>query len=264
MERTIQKCIEVDGSFLHVDVYGEPDGPAIVLIPGVMADAAGWADVARHLDAWATVAVVNRRGRHPSGPLAAGYDLDSELADATAVLREVRDVRTLFGWSYGGLIALHLANHQAVPHVIAYEPVMHPFGAHALSELQRAHEESDLDAVLTVALRDVSGMPEGQITALRADGAVWDQLRLLSAPLFAETAAINSAPQPARLATNAERIDLIVGELNRGREPYGTSFDDIAQRVPRADVHELGEQGHLAHLEAPARLAALMNEIRTR
>ncbi len=259
MERTIQKRVEVDGSWVHVDVYGELDGPAIVVIPGVLADAAGWADVAGRLNAWRTVAVVNRRGRRPSGPLTAAYDVKSEVADAAAVVRGFSDVRTLFGWSYGGLIALHLANHQAVPQVIAYEPVMRPFGAHALTELRQAHEHADLDAVVTIALRRVSGMPDEQAAALRADDAVWHELRRLGEPLYAETAAINNAPQPARLAAEAGHVDLIVGERNRNRDPYGTSFNDVARLVPLADAHELDGQGHLAHLEAPTRLAELMN-----
>ena len=41
MEQAIQKQIQVDGSWVAVDVYGEEDGPAIILVPGVMADAAG-------------------------------------------------------------------------------------------------------------------------------------------------------------------------------------------------------------------------------
>ncbi len=257
----MQKRVEVDGSWVAVDVYGDPDGPAIVMVPGVMSDASAWRQVAMRLDAWETVAVVNRRGRQPSGPLTPAYSLPAEVDDAAAVLREFSDVRTLFGWSYGGLIALHLANARSVPHLMAYEPVMRPFGAQALPQLRQAHDDADFDAAVEIALRQVAGMGDEPVQALRADDTVWRELRRLSTPIYAETVAINEASQPAELATETDRIDLIVGELNRGRAPYGTSFDDVARHVPSATVHRLSGQGHLAHLEAPAQLAALVNNL---
>jgi len=262
MERTIQKHVEVDGSWVTVDVYGAANGPAIVVIPGVMADAAGWAAVAHHLEGWQTVAVVNRRGRHPSGPLTSGYDIQTEVGDAEAVLREFSDVRTIFGWSYGGLIALHLANTVTVPHLIAYEPIMAPFGATALPDLKSAHDTGELDRSVEVALGQVTGMPGEVIESLRSDSALWAGLRNVSSPIYSETQSLNDAPAPEEFARGAARIDLIVGERNRGMAPYGTTFDDVTRRTSRGVVHELAGQAHLAHLEAPDHLAALVNHLR--
>src|SRR5699024_10994555 len=129
------------------------------------------AEVAQRLEGWEAVAVVNRRGRHPSGPLTDGYGLSTEIADTAAVVREFSDVRTLFGWSYGGLIALSVANVIAVPHVIAYEPVMAPFGAGALPDLHRAHASGELDESVDVALRRGAGMEEQAGAALRSQEA---------------------------------------------------------------------------------------------
>jgi pimeloyl-ACP methyl ester carboxylesterase len=262
MEQLIQKLVEVDGSWVSVDVHGDPDGPVIVVIPGVMADSAGWAAVARQLKGWRTVAVVNRRGRHPSGPLTDAYDIEAEVRDTEAVLREFSDVRTLFGWSYGGLIALHLANAVTVPQLIAYEPIMAPFGAAALPDLEGAHRTGDLDRIVEIALGQVTGMPGSVIESLRSDTALWVGLREVSSPIYHETRSINDAPLPQEFARKAARIDLIVGERNRGRAPYGTTFDDVARRTPRAAVHQLAGQGHLAHLEAPDELAALVSRLR--
>lgn len=80
MDRLIQKRVAVEGSSATVDVYGEPDGPAAILIPGVLADAQAWERVAQHLEGWSTVAVINRRGRQPSGPLTDDYRLETEGA----------------------------------------------------------------------------------------------------------------------------------------------------------------------------------------
>lgn len=261
MEQTIQKKVEVEASLVRVEVYGDPDGPALVLLPGTLSDARAWRHVAQRLERWPAVAVVNRRGRHPSGPLGEGYGLGVEVADAAAVLRSFADVRAVFGWSYGGLIALEAAGELAIPHVIAYEPVAAPFGAEVLSVLRGAHRAGDLDGVLEIALRRVAGMDDQAVAALRAQRAQWAELRRLSAPLYEETAAIAGASTRSALATRAARVDLIVGERNRGRVPYGTTFEDVARRVAHADVHCLEGQGHLAHLEAPGQLAELMDSL---
>jgi hypothetical protein len=63
MEQTTQKLIPVRGGHLTVDIHGEPDGPALVVIPGVMADAAAWAPVATAL--WSSSTDAGVRDPHP-------------------------------------------------------------------------------------------------------------------------------------------------------------------------------------------------------
>ncbi|MDN4172196.1 alpha/beta hydrolase [Nocardioides sp. SOB77] len=256
--------VEVDGSWVTVDVHGDPDGRTVVVVPGVMADAAAWGRVAGALEAlgtWDAVAVVNRRGRRPSGPLGEAYSLATEVRDLATVLSGFDDVAAVLGWSYGGLVALHLAEDLAVPHLIAYEPVIAPFGEHALPGLRRAHLAGDVDGVVDVALRQVAGLGEPQVSALRSRPAAWAELTRLGAPLHAETLAIARAGRPPRLGTRAGRVDLVLGETNRDRAPYGATFADVARRVPHASVHQLDGQGHLAHLEAPGDLAALVDRL---
>lgn len=259
MERTIQKQVDVAGSWLTVDVYGASEGPTIVVIPGVMADAAAWSSVAHKLQGWATVAVVNRRGRFPSGPLASDYSLETEVLDAANVLRAFPGARTVFGWSYGGLIALHMANMVSIPHVIAYEPIMAPFGAAALGDLKDARNAGDLDRSVEVALARVTEMPKERIETLRSDAEVWSGLRSLSAPIYEETQALNDAVTPQEFGREATRIDFILGEKNRDRTPYGATFKDVIRRTDRAAIHELAGQAHLAHVEGPEQLAALVS-----
>jgi pimeloyl-ACP methyl ester carboxylesterase len=251
----------VPGGWVTVDVYGAADGPALVVVPGVLADAAAWSTVASGLNRWETVAVVNRRGRTPSSPQVPEYSLQTEIDDLEAVLQEFSEVRTLFGWSYGALIALHVTNSWAVPHLIAYEPIMRPFGASSLPHLRLAHEDADGDRTVEIALREVTGMDAASVAALRADDAVWTDLVRLGLPLYAETRAINEAAEPPELASSAARVDLIVGQRNRGEAPYGTSFENAARHVAKPAVHELAGQGHLAHLEAPHELATVLNEL---
>ncbi|WP_030746446.1 alpha/beta fold hydrolase [Streptomyces sp. NRRL F-5135] len=264
MERTIQKKLSVGGgSWVTVDVYGEPDAPGLVVVPGAMSDAHAWQGVATAVDAWPSVAVVNRRGRAPSGPLTGAYSLRTEVEDLGVVLDEFDGANALFGWSYGGLIALLAADDRPLRHVIAYEPVTRPFGRHALPDLKAAEEKADWDTTVEIVNQRISGFDAAHVEALRADRETWATLCRLSMPAHAELAALNAAPQPDAMARRADRVDLIVGQSNRGTAPYGTSFEDVRQRVPHAEVHELPGQGHLAHLQAPTELGHLLNDLAT-
>jgi pimeloyl-ACP methyl ester carboxylesterase len=264
MEQTIQKKLSVgEGSWVTVDVYGKPDAPGLVVVPGVMSDARAWRRVAEAIDAWPSVAVVNRRGRAPSGPLTGAYSLRTEVEDLDVILDEFGGTQALLGWSYGGLIALLAANDRPIPQVIAYEPVMRPFARHALPDLKVAEQAADWDTSVEIVNRQISGFSAGHVEALRADRHGWATLRRLSRPLHAELSALNAAPPPEAMARRADRVDLIIGQCNRGTAPYGTSFDDVRQRVAHAKVHALAGQGHMAHIQAPAELGDLLNNLAT-
>ena len=265
MERTIQKSLPVGGgSHLTVDVYGAPDGPGLVLVPGVMSDASTWRHVAGALTGWPSVVVVNRRGRAPSDPLPDAYSLRTEVEDLGVVLDTFPDTRAVFGWSYGGLIALLAADERPIPQVIAYEPVVRPFGARALPDLEAADAAGDRERSVEVVNRQISGFSAAHVEALRADAEGWELLCRLSAHVLAELRALNAEPVPDVLARQAGRVDLILGERIRGVPPYGTSFEDVRRRLSRSCggvVHELAGQGHLAHVEAPAALARLVDDL---
>jgi pimeloyl-ACP methyl ester carboxylesterase len=264
MERTLQKQVAVsDGSWVVVELYGEPGAPGLVVVPGVMSDAHGWRHVVRATTAWPSVAVVNRRGRAPSGPLTHSYSMQTEVDDLGAVLDELGEPATLFGWSYGGLVALLAANERPVRHVVAYEPVAPPFGSDALPDLAAADATEDWDRAVEIVNRQISGYSAAHVAALRADPQSWATLRRLSQPLYAEIRALAQAPVTGVLAGRAERVDLVVGEHSRGTAPYGTSFGDVRDRVPRAAVHELAGQGHMAHVEDPTALGRMLDALAT-
>ncbi|MFK0072958.1 alpha/beta fold hydrolase [Arthrobacter woluwensis] len=265
MERTIQKAVKRDdGSWVTVDVYGDPVAPGLVMVPGVMSDARSWSAVAREVTAWPSVAVLNRRGRAPSGPLTADYSVDTEVGDLLAVLEVLGPVKAVFGWSYGGLIALLAADRHPLEQLIAYEPVERPFATGALPALRSAEQAHDWDRSVEIVNRDISGFTANYVAGLRADPAVWEVLRRFSVPLAAELTALNAVAPPETLAWKADRVDLIVGELNRHGQPYGTAFDGVAGRVPGARVHELAGVGHLAHLEDPVGLGRLLDVLASR
>ncbi len=246
-----------------MDVYGDPGTPGLVIIPGVMSDAASWRNVALSVDAWQSVSVINRRGRTPSGPLTDRYSVNTEVDDANSVLEELGEPEAIFGWSYGGLIALHRATARPTRRVIAYEPVAPSFGNHALTALREAAEDGDWDRSVELVNREISQFPEDYVRQLRADTETWSALRALSVPLYNELSALSTARVDESLGVMAGRIDLIIGGANVGSHPYGTTFEEIRSHLPaRTAVHTLGGLGHLAHIEAPTELGDMLNALR--
>lgn len=258
---TCQRVLLRDGSWLTVDVHGDPSAPTLVVVPGVMSDARAWRRVAKLVRAWPTIAVVNRRGRYPSAPLPPQYSLNSEMDDLAQVLASISDPRALFGWSYGGLAALALTERLPFPHVIAYEPVMRPFGAHALEALQAANGAEDFDRVVEIVCIEISGLGSAAVEQLRSDTTSWGILTQLARPVFAETVALNETPIWETFADRAEHVDLIIGGRNQELAPYGTIFESVSALTPGARLHTLAERGHMAHLEAPAQLAVMMDSL---
>ena len=262
MERTFQKSVPTGaGRWVTVDVYGDGDRPGLLVVPGVMSDARGWRHVARAMTTWPSVSIVNRRGRAPSGPLGDEYSLRSEVDDLTSVLEQIGEPKALFGWSYGGLIALLLASERPVEHVIAYEPVAPGFGGHALPSLREADELGDWDRSVEIVNRQVSGFSGEHVELLRSDGNAWTTLRQLSEPLYVELLALSRAEIPGSLGSQAGSVDLIIGEDNVDMAPYGTSFEQVRARLPHAEVHRLPGQGHLAHVDAPEALGRMLDSL---
>lgn len=249
--------IDRDGTRLHA-LWQPGIGPPLVIVPGVMTDAKGWRRVAAAIDSPAPILILNRRGREPSGPLGPGYGVETEVLDLLAWLDLLDSPSRLFGWSYGGSIALEAASRSAaVRHVLAYEPVLSPFGATALPALSSATEAGDLDRVVEVVNLDVSKYPPSHVAALRSSPA-WAPLRGWAAPVAEELAALNAFTPEWPLDIP---IDLIIGAHSRGDTPYGTAFTAVQELLPTATTHVLPGQGHLAHVEAPESLGHLLRDI---
>lgn len=231
-------------------------GTPVLIVPGVMADAATWRPVIDSIDLANPVITVNRRGRHPSGPLGADYSVRVEVDDLSHIIDALGDVH-LFGWSYGALIGLETAlTCERIVSLTAYEPVARPFAPEVVQPLRHAVAAGDLDRAVALVNTDVSGFSADYVAELRRSPA-WAVLRPLAEPLAGELAAINEhRPALDRYPTLPMPVRLILGTNNEGRAPYGTAFAAFATALPQAAVVHLAGQGHLAHVEAPGALAS--------
>ncbi|MGW5772134.1 alpha/beta fold hydrolase [Streptomyces longwoodensis] len=241
----------------------EGSGRPLLIVPGVMADAAAWQPVVDALEVAGPVYVLNRRGRRPSGELGADYSVRTEIDDLDRVLEEIITAEgaqgglDLFGWSFGGLVALEAAARRsaAVHSLTLYEPVIRPFGRHVLPALWEAGRAGDLDRAVEIVNRDVSGFSEEYVAELRRS-AVWDVLRRLAVPLARELTALDQHHADLReLGTLDVPVTLLLGGENEGVPPYGDAFAVFASALPRARVVTMPGQGHLAHAQDPEGLA---------
>ena len=122
-----------------VDVTTTGRGPGLVVVPGGTRRARHYAALAAALADAYTVHVIERRGRGRSPEQGADYGLDVEMADVVEVLEET-GARQIFGHSYGGLIALHVALWAELDRVIAYEPAVSVDGSIPSGWLPRYEE----------------------------------------------------------------------------------------------------------------------------
>ncbi|MFI1377452.1 alpha/beta fold hydrolase [Streptomyces longwoodensis] len=246
----------------------EGSGRPLLIVPGVMADAAAWQPVVDVLEVAGPVYVLNRRGRRPSGELGVDYSVRTEIDDLVEVLDEIIAVEgaqrgvDLFGWSFGGLVALEAAAQRAaaVHSLTLYEPVVRPFGRNVLPALREADKAGDLDRAVEIVNRDVSGFSEEYVSQLRRS-AVWDVLRRLAVPLARELTALDQHHANLReLGTLDLPVTLLLGGENEGIPPYGDAFAAFASALPRARVVTMPGQGHLAHAQDPESLARYIDQ----
>lgn len=246
------RAIERDGVALH-GLWRSGVGVPIIVVPGVMADAASFVPVVDAMARPNPLLVVDRRGRSGSGPLGPGYTTGTEVDDLRAWVDQFDGPVALVGWSYGATIAVETAaRDERVRGVVGYEPGLPPFGAEALPALR----DADPDRRVEIINLDISRVPPEQVDFLRTS-PVWSDLCRLAEPLYEELVAANDfTPDPGWRSVAAE---LIIGEHSRAAEPYGPAFERAAARLPLSRTTVLPGQGHLAHVDDPQALGGLIS-----
>lgn len=117
---TMRLMVSADGTKIEVRTVG--NGPALILIPGVLSTADDYVDFANALADRFTVHTIQRRGRGMRGAQGDHYGMDREREDVEALQAET-GARFLVGHSYGGLITLQAArNNSTFDRIAVYEP----------------------------------------------------------------------------------------------------------------------------------------------
>jgi pimeloyl-ACP methyl ester carboxylesterase len=117
---TISTVPSKDGTTISYLSLGS--GSSVIVIPGALSIAVGYAAFGRALAEHFTVHTIERRGRGASGPQGDAYSMVKECEDVLA-LQQRTGATFLVGHSFGGLIALEVArNNPSLSKIAVYEP----------------------------------------------------------------------------------------------------------------------------------------------
>jgi pimeloyl-ACP methyl ester carboxylesterase len=230
-------------------------GPPLLLVHGATADhTTTWRFVLAELERRFTVHAMDRRGRGGSGD-SATYALQREAEDVAAVIDAIGGDVSVLGHSHGGLCALEGALLTTnLGALILYEAV--PYGgadrsrSDVIDRLVALLEAGDVEGMLITMLRDLVGMPPGDVELLRSQREAW-AVRLANAPTAPRElrASDRYTFEPARFQAMRAPTLLLVG----GESPAAELEDArrVAEALPDARVVVLPGQAHVAMHTAP-------------
>jgi pimeloyl-ACP methyl ester carboxylesterase len=252
-----------DGTPLGVLSAGR--GPGLVIVPGTNRRAHHYKTLGAELAATHTVHLLERRGRGSSGPQGPNYSVEAEAADVSAVLSHTGS-ELVFGHSYGGLVALHLALWRSVAGVVVYDPgvsIAGSFDGSFLPEFRRLLTEGRHNAAMAEFLKSTQLVPIGNAPGFAfralaflllhgADGAETKAMMATTPAELAELIALDSDGRrygairtPTLLLGGARTPSYLTGVLPR-----------LARIIPDAR-HEIlpGLDHNAPDLNAPATVA---------
>ena len=245
-----------------VDVRTVGQGPGLLVLPGGSRRAHHYDKLAAALADEFTVHIVERRGRGASPPMDAGYSLETEVTDALGVLDET-GARQVFGHSYGGLVALHVALHRDLDRVVAYEPAVSLAGGidlgwlDAYEKLFRRGREA---AAYAHFLTRMEFMPRTPL----ATPLMWLLLRVNREMRAMLPTILPELRQVAALDSDGSRYETVTSPallIGGGRSPayLRDMLPTLAAILPQAKAITIPECDHNGpDLSGPEKVAALI------
>lgn len=258
----LTQAVSADGTALGVWTSGQ--GPPLVLVHGMASDHTRWAPLLPHLETFACVHAMDRRGRGASGDGTA-YDMALEFADVAAVVDAVAQRShspvDVYGHSLGATCALGGAALTGnIRRLVLYEPAVNPPESAQPPDLEAQLDallaEGRPEAVVETFMRQLLGMSDPQIQDVMALPS-WPG-RVAAAPTIPREmraeAAIAAAVDPA----TAARITVPTLMLLGADSPEWIRVDTerVVAALPDARVAILDGQEHLADVTAPELVAA--------
>jgi 2-succinyl-6-hydroxy-2,4-cyclohexadiene-1-carboxylate synthase len=257
----------VNGQPLPLQRHGR--GPALVLLHGFTGSAQGMARLAESFEDRYEVLVPDLPG-HGRSTVPAGYGFDAAVSDLLATLAASGHRQACwFGYSMGARLALACAARDpgcaaALVLVGARAGIADPAEREARRRQDEALAARIESAGLEAFVDEWMAQPlfatqrrlgESFLAAARCE-------RLAHAPegLAASLRALGPGAQPPlldALGQVAAPTLLVAGALD-GK--FVAAAHDLARRLPRAEVCEIADAGHAAHLERPGAFLAAARE----
>jgi 3-oxoadipate enol-lactonase len=245
-----------DGTWIAYDASGRRDGPPVLLLQGLGADARGWALQRIPLGRRHRVIAVDNRGVGGSANAPRPYSLEQMADDAVAVLdAEGIERAHVVGASMGGVLAQILAvryPHRVRSLVLACTACRHhEWRRELLQEWGDDVRVGGMGGLGTDGLRWLIG------PRLHRRFGVWLNLMariLLQAQpenFAAQVAAILEAPDELRFElVHVDAPALVITGSQDLLTPVGDA-EELTELLPRARLEELRGAGHALMVEAP-------------
>ena len=242
-----------DGTKVAVRCTGH--GSPMVLVHGANGDLDTFALIEGLLAERHSVWVYSRRGRGGSGD-GPDYALEREVEDVLAVLAAAGDRPHLFGHSGGAAYSLLAAvQRPSLRSLVLYEPPLHVDGLDPsiVDDMQAALDAGNPDRALEIVFPAV-GVVDTEVQVLRSLEPVWERLR----------AGVRLVPRELRTGFQAiDRLEAFdapdIPTLYLFGEATDASIfatpDEVAELLPKAQLHGLPGQRHLAFAFDPRSVA---------
>lgn len=190
-----------DGTTIAYELAGS--GPAVVFAAGAFNDRTALAPLAQELAAGFTVVTYDRRARGGSGDTKP-WSADREAEDLDALIARVGGTAHVFGFSSGGILALHAAaGGSAIARLVCYEPP-YPFGEGnapdlpaRLGELVDAGRRGD---AVELFQREAIGLPPEVVAQIRRS-PMFASLEAMAQSVVYDSTLTTGATPPATVTT---------------------------------------------------------------
>jgi pimeloyl-ACP methyl ester carboxylesterase len=245
----MQTVTSADGTRIAYDRHG--DGPPLLLVHGSSGTRRAWDAVVPHLAEEFTLIVPDRRGRGDSGD-GDEYSLAREVEDLRVLLGAVEGDVTVFGHSFGGLLALGASERVGFHRLVLYEPAVlvgEHRGNDLASRMQACLDAGDRETAMKLFFREGGGIPAPEELPVWPDGVNFD----LVETVVRENRAVESYALPGDPAVDCPTL-LLTGE--HGPAHLRAAVRTLADRVSRSRPVELDGIGHVGTHSAPEQVAA--------
>jgi pimeloyl-ACP methyl ester carboxylesterase len=245
MNMTMGKVTSKDGTTIAFERAGE--GAPLILVDGAMCSRAFGPMpklaplLARHF----TVYWYDRRGRGDSGDHAS-HDVQREVEDLDALIREAGGSACVAGLSSGAVLALEAAAAGLpIRRLAVYEP---PYvggdhrGAHHREALEALVAQDRRADAVKYFMRDMVGAPAFVVVMMRCMPWIFRKLKAVAHTLPYDAALLGDFTVPARFAMIATPTLAIAGE--KSPRPLRDAVAKVAATLPNADHLTLRGQTH--------------------
>jgi pimeloyl-ACP methyl ester carboxylesterase len=245
----MQTVTSPDNTRIAYEEFG--DGPPLILLHGGSETRRAWNALHPHLVDEYTLIVPDRRGRGESGD-ADEYSLTREVGDLFAIVDAVNDDVSVFGHSFGGLVALAATDETKLKNLVLYEPPIlvgdQTANADLTEQMRELTETGNREGAMEVFYQQGAGIPDPRRLPAWPDRINFD----LIDTVIRESVAVEDYNLPTRISFEIPTL-LLTGEHSPSH--LRDASQTLNDRLPNSRLVELAGVGHVATLFAPEQVA---------